>query len=523
MRFYLLICLLSLYSFVAHGQKLALKARPVPHFIVAQEQKAFEALAPLTFESQFRLLFVSSPGADPALQERHAAAVKAFIAQLRPKVEKAKGSQKKIKLIHKQVHDNFLKKYEMVNHFADIFTGGAYNCVSATALYALVLQELEIPFVIKEAPTHVFLVAYPASDRIVLESTDPQVGYMVINAKFKTAYINQLRQMKLVSEQDYQTKGVEKLFDEMYYDNVDISLKELIALQYYNDGLYLMEEEQWEKSLQQFEKGYVLYPSDRGSFLIFTSLLIAKEKKSYADSTYIDCLVKLANIDGPDSYHEQLKGEFIHFTDDQLSNKGQTAYYDKMYHKLAAALEDSVLLHEISYIYNYEKGRTAFNAGHTKEALKWSEKAYKLKPEATNSTALLLGCIGQRLNTLYALDDKTSFMEDYLKKYPALEDNNMLYSQLLQFYLAQFGQAFELEQEKKGQQYRQTFEQAYQKKKGGPEAYILDNAMLGRAYSLAAVYYFRRGQTAQARQLIDRGLAVDPQNYELLQRKQMIR
>lgn len=114
-------------------------------------------------------------------------------------------------------------------------------------------------------------------------------------------------------------------------------------------------------------------------------------------------------------------------------------------------------------------------------------------------------------------------METYLKKYPSLENNNLMYSQLLQLYLAQFGQAFEMEQEKKGTQYRQNFEQAFHRKKAGTEAYLLDNAMVGRAYSMAAVYYFRRGQTAQARQLIAKGLEVDPHNHELLQRRQMIR
>jgi tetratricopeptide (TPR) repeat protein len=421
------------------------------------------------------------------------------------------------------VHSTFLKKYVLANHFADVFSKGEYNCVSATALYALVLQELNIPFTIKETPTHVFLVAYPATDRIALESTDPQVGYMVFDTKFKTQYVAQLRKMKLISEQDYQSKGVEKLFDEMYFNNQDISLKELIALQYYNDGLYLMDEEKWESSLQQFEKGYALYPCDRGGFLIYNSILLAKDKKTYADTAYIDYLVKLANIVGIDNYQEQLKGEWALFTDDQLSNKGQAAYYDKMYHKLLGSLSDTSLVDEISYIYYFEKGRTAFSAGQFTEGLKWSENAFQLKPEATNSTGLLLGCIGQRLNTIYALDEKTSFLEGYLNKYPALENNNILYSQLLQFYLVRFGQAYELDQEKKGIQYRQIFEQAYQRKKGGTEAYILDNALLGRAYSVAAVYYFRRGQTAQARQLLNKGLEVDPHNHELLQRKQMIR
>lgn len=523
MRLYLLVSLLCLCVTTGFGQKISLKEAPTLQFSVVHEQQAFKALKPLTFESQFRLLYAASPEADPARLAQHERALKDFIAALEPKVAKAKTPEKKIKAIHREVHQAYFTKYMLVNHFSSIFSKGEYNCVSATALYGLVLQQLNIPFVIKETPTHVFLVAYPAAERIALESTDPQAGYIVFDAKFKQEYISQLRKMKLISEKEFQTKGVEVLFNEMYYNNQDISMQELIALQYYNDGLYLLDEEKYGAGLLQFEKGYSLYPCDRGGFLMYTSTLLAKEKTTYADTAYTHYLIKLANIQGIDHHRDQLAGEFALFTQDQLAGKGKVAHYDKMYHKLINKLSDSVLINEISYTYAFEKGRVAYNSGQFTEALGWSEKAYQLQPNATNSTGLLTSCLAQRLNVLSSFDEKTRLLEDLLKKYPSLQGNNMLYSQLLQFYLVQFGQAFELEQEKKGLQFRQHFEQAYLRNQGKTEGYVLDNSLIGRAYSVAAVYYFRRGQTATARQYIAKGLEYAPDNHELLQRRQMIR
>lgn len=523
MRYSLLIFMCCITGYAGFAQKLGLKNPPILQYSSAHEQKALEGLMPLSFDSQFRLLYTSSPGADAARLDGHARQVKEFISQLKPKLEKAKTPEKKIKAIHKEVHGTYLKKYVMENHFADIFSRGEYNCVSATALYALILDELSIPYAIKEMPTHVFLVAYPSSASIALESTDPQVGYTVFNAKFKTEYINQLRKMKLVSESEFQEKGTDGLFDELYFNDQDISLKELIALQYYNDGLYLIDKSSYDKSLRQFEKAYTLYPSDRGGYLIFNTLLLAKEQKTYADTVYIDYVIKLTNIKGFDDHREHVKNEFLLITQDQLSNKGQIASYDKMYNKFVAGVTDSVLLKDVSYIYYFEKGRTAFNTGQFNEALRCTEKAYSLMPDATNSIGLMLTCLNQRLAIISSVDEKTEFLETYVKKYPTLENNNVVYSNLLQLYLAQFGQAYELNQEKKGIQYRQNFEKAYQLRKEGTERYLLDPAVLGRAYSVAAVYYFRKGQTAQARQIINKGLEYDPNNFELLQRKQMIR
>lgn len=99
----------------------------------------------------------------------------------------------------------------------------------------------------------------------------------------------------------------------------------------------------------------------------------------------------------------------------------------------------------------------------------------------------------------------------------------MVYSQLLQFYLLQFAQAYELNQPETGKEYKQRFEEGYKQNSTAEEGYLLDRHLIGRAYSIAAVYYFRKGQTAFSRQLLDKGLQYAPGNLELLQRKKMIR
>lgn len=447
------------------AQELKLAVSPIPKFQSDPEKEAFEKLIERDFESEFKLLYFLKAYENSDQESKHAHSVRAFVEKIRPKVDKAKKPEKKIKIIHKAVHQEFLKKYVLQNAFQDIFIRGEYNCVSATALYALVLQELRIPFSIQETPAHVFLVAYPETVLVALESTDPQIGYVVYDAKFKQQYINQLRKMKVISEQEYQSKGIEALFEEMYFDNQDISLPELIGLQYYNDGLYLMEQEAYDKSLSQFEKAYSLYPSERIAFLIYNNLLLLVDEKPFTDSSYVDYLAKLANIQGLDNKQEMVKGTFARFTQDQLSKKTQHNYYDTMYNKLIGQIQDSVLQLELSHFYFYEKARTAYNSGRYTDGLLHIEKAFILHPENLDNRNLFAGCLNQRLNTLYTLDEKTELLESYLEKYPLLEENNILYSQLLQLYLIGFGQAYELDQKKKGRQYRGFFEKAYSQKK----------------------------------------------------------
>jgi tetratricopeptide (TPR) repeat protein len=517
----LLFCLLL--SFIGYSQDLKLSLTVNPFFYSPLEETAFQQLQAQDFESQFLLLYAITPSVKQDEANTHAKKLHDFIEELRPKIEKIRKPEKKIKRIHKEVHKTFLKKYVLQNHFSGIFIKGEYNCVSATALYALVLEQLHIPFTLKETPTHVFLVSYPQTERIALESTDPQIGYMVFNDKFKSEYISQLRKMKLISEQEFQTKSLNTLFEEMYFENQDISFQELIALQYYNDGLYQIEKEEFQRSLLQFEKAYQLYPSSRIAYLIYSTTVLGMEKKTFSDSLYIDYLARLSNMNGVENLREITKGEFARFTLDQLTNKSQLAYYDRMYEKLLGQVQDSLLAKEISHIYYYEKSRVAYNKGEFTTALQHIEQAYRLFPLDTDNMALLTSCLGQKLNTIQLLDEKTRFLEGFLGTYPPLRENNMIYSQLLQFYLLQFGQAYELSHHKKGKEFRQRFEEAYKQNKASGEGYLLDRNLIGRAYSIAAVYYFRKGQTAYSRQLLDKGLSYAPDNLELLQRKRMIR
>ena len=78
---------------------------------------------------------------------------------------------KLMKQLHNMVHDKFLVQYKEISPFHEIFETGTYNCVSATALFALTLDELNIPYNIQEQPTHVFIMAYPDTKGIMVEMT----------------------------------------------------------------------------------------------------------------------------------------------------------------------------------------------------------------------------------------------------------------------------------------------------------------------------------------------------------------
>ena len=103
-------------------------------------------------------------------------------------------------------------------------------------LYAMVFDEFEIPCKLKVSSNHVYLVANPGSNSIVIETTNPDFEKAIFTGDFKQQYVNYLRTSKLISAEDYKNKSVEEIFEEKYNEVGDATFDNLPGLQYYNKG-----------------------------------------------------------------------------------------------------------------------------------------------------------------------------------------------------------------------------------------------------------------------------------------------
>ena len=174
----------------------------------------------------------------------------------------SKQIKKQIKTIYKRTHSHFLTKYEEKSFFENIFENGTFNCVSATALYALVLETYHIEYVIKETLQHVYLIADPKRDQVFIETTLPSKGTFYVDEHCKKNYVEYLENNKIISESEFKTQSTESLFDKYYDENKTITLKELAGIQYFNDGIFNYEASKFVEASKSFEKAFILYPSN---------------------------------------------------------------------------------------------------------------------------------------------------------------------------------------------------------------------------------------------------------------------
>ncbi|UII28544.1 hypothetical protein LVD15_08955 [Fulvivirga maritima] len=481
------------------------------------EKEAFNNFFINDKENYLQLFMAADPLSTPGNYQAALNKIDEEIASINLDKLAKKKVDKKMKILYDQIHEDFFSKYELENTFGHIFSNGYYNCVSATALFSILFNELSIPYTLKESPTHVYMIAYPSSERILVESTDPGGRFFTFDNKFKTDFVNQMKAAKLISDAEYKAKNVSDLFDEYYFEEEDINLKQLVGIQYANDAIYKLNESKYKEAYEQLEKAYLFYPADKVSYMLMNVATILISTADYYESENIKLLTSLTRFENSAITDDQLFGEFTRVNHDILINHGDFDKYKEAYEAVYASAKSDELKNEISFLYNYECGRVLYNKNEFDKAIPFEEEAYKLKKDHVDIEALLVTTIIRKA----ALESDNlkiiSLLQDYASTHPELLENKEFKSVLVMSYLRQSALSFQLENSTEGVKYQKLFENNFEEKLS------IDPEYIGQLYTIAGTYYFKKGQTNKARETINTGLKYAPGNNQLLLRQKLLR
>lgn len=425
---------------------------------------------------------------------------------------------KKIKAVYDLVHASLLKKYQLENRFYEVFMTGNYNCVTATAVYAFAFENLQIPYEIKEEPTHVYLLAYPNSNNILVETTAPMFGFLNFDPKFKERFVTNLKAQKLIGSSEMDSKTIDELFNTYYFRNEKIDLKKLVGIHYMNDALFKADHQDSKAAYHQAQKAYWFYPSERCSYLLvhFGANWLNEEKKPIEKAKLIAQLSRLSK-QGVDA--DMIKGEFTNLTQEVLFRTNNKTLYKECFTAVHDGIQDKELADEIEYFYNYELGRLYYNQGNYSLAKGYFERAFQLQPNNVEISGIFVSVIAHNLRQANDGKEITDSLQTYLRRFPVLGENNNFNSMLATATVMLMGDDFSKSRTQAGEANRALFEKMIKDNRN----LNVNPSVVGGAYSAAGSYYFKRGQKSKAREILEKGLELAPGNYELRTRLQMIR
>lgn len=442
-----------------------------------------------------------------------------FANRLKEKV-KGKSLNKKLKIIYKDTHDKFLRKYEDKSSFADILRSGIYNCVSATALYAIILERVVIDYEIRETPTHVYLIGDPENSGYLIETTLPSDGLFYFDDRLKRDYINFLNTNKIISNDEYKSRSIDELFQEYYLTDKKIDLIQLAGIQYYNKGIFEFNEEDFEKALKSFRKAEILYQSEIIRYMNNNSLLMVMKKQNQDKNYSVQSLVMYLNLNPFDKdaidyakyYFEQMSRERIVNHPNIETYQGE---FDDLLDNVSANINLD-LIYSIFYFYN---AYYYSSVGDYSKALVSLEKLYLLNPEnleVKNKISESIIKISSQMGSGSAMIDS---IDQYIYKFPFVLENKIIGTYIQYVYARMIYQYFVSNDSGLGFNYLIRL-QSYLDNYSNIE---FNEEYINLAYAEVGAYFVRKRKYQEAIKWLEKGLTYTPNSTELQGRLQRIK
>ncbi len=417
---------------------------------------------------------------------------------------------RKIDRIQKFVSKALLLSYVYEADFEDLFRFGKYNYFTAAAIYAFVLDQFGIPYEIREVPTHLYILAFPGDRNIHLETTRPGQQYFMFDHETRSEFVKFLLDQGVVDDRTFRNTSTRDLFEQYYVARYGLSIREMIGMLYINSALDLMSQNRSQQAYAQLEKAFILYPSYKTQYLLLVELnrhLVGLDYHNLADLGY---LIKASRLVDHGISRELLQGILSDLVYTILVREEDQEGFVYIYDYLMQYLGDEELKKKFNFLFFYEQGRMEFNQTRYGNALNYLESACRIYPEHEKAENLLTRALGGYSLTVgpRPILEKIRL---YDTTYSGIQEEGIYILVKIRTFLALSGESFQLHDAASGEKYMKEFESLM---KANPEAEV-DQILVGRTYSSAAIHYYRNGQIRQSRQMIEKGLEYAPDNIEL--------
>jgi hypothetical protein len=206
--------------------------------------------------------------------------ISGFADKLKQK-ESPRNSTRFCRLLFNRTHQEFFRRYSQFASFSETLNRGKYNCLTGTALYALLLNHFDIAYTIIETNYHIFLLAETDDGQVLFEATDPINGF-VTDAKEIARMIDHYKK-NIPLGVPLDGKRYYMFTSELYQP---VGLSELRGLLHYNVSTNAYNNQDFESAIKHLDRAIDLYSSPRVAE--FSTVLLGAVLQSRIDGSTRD-------------------------------------------------------------------------------------------------------------------------------------------------------------------------------------------------------------------------------------------
>lgn len=491
--------------------------RTIQKFVLVICLLSFHNSHGMTLEERVAMLYEVSPNHKAAVafsEELHA-----FCDELR---EFDRFSPKKrIKKVFGETRERYLHRYALSTFFPKIHKAGIYNCVTGSALLGIIFEELDIPYTVVEVPRHVYLVAYPNSAAIGVESTDEKGIYFWTEYN-KVQAVSFLIEIGKVSDTEVKLKGIDAVIDEYFYSESELDFNNLVGLHFFNRALVLQDEKDFKGAMEMGKRSQELYPTNRVDYLIGGILVDLILNTPYEEVRLVDYLTRYHNLVQKQPDKDRALSTFKYIYQEALFARRDTNYTDTakmcIHENLKRTKERDLYL---SYAYLLDASWKA-SRERMAEALVDARMGYALNQTDYQFQELLTGLLIEELIENEPLADEfRDSIDSYSEKYPFVWETKKFGTLVLLFYTYEMEDAFLASKAEYGFEIMEELNAVMQKTGFTKDAETAHEVAM--SYGQVAAYYYRKKAYKKALEWVNKGLKLYPDSESLLYKEEQIR
>ena len=151
-----------------------------------------------------------------------------------------------------RTHEQFLSSFKPYATFNELIENGAYNCLTATSLYSVLLDHFRIVYQVIETNEHIFILCKTTGGDVLLETTDLEHGFVDTSQGIE-------RRLQLYRRQNLQTGATTYSFSGTVMDSVSIT--GMLGLLHYNHAAKAYNQKDYAAAIAHLHHAFLLHRS----------------------------------------------------------------------------------------------------------------------------------------------------------------------------------------------------------------------------------------------------------------------
>lgn len=283
---------------------------------------------------------------------------KEIISGLEATSFRKKSLPKQVKMIQKMVQTIALKNLEDYVVFNSLIDDGLYTNITATAIYAMVLDYFEIPFQIERKQIEIVIIVAPNDEKILLKPLPFKIAPIQFDQETKKEYVKFLFGLKIIPEDEYYSKSINNQFNKYYFGNKQISKRQLAAIHYFAKGMAYTLRENYTEANKEILKALLLDPENYPMIYTFnfvTAKLFEESKLNKNFDGYL--LASYTNFNARSlETMNTISTTFEEIAQILVVKNSELEKFQKVYSEFKNAVSDTIDISSVDFVYSYYTG-----------------------------------------------------------------------------------------------------------------------------------------------------------------------